>query len=103
MAVVGIRNLCTPAYVYLVISLIIGIIIYYNETYNNINIDCMGLAQCEPIYYKELYTIIKVIGIIFWTWILNIICSSGSTNIAWALVIFPFLLLFILITMFLMG
>lgn len=103
MAVVGLKNLCTPAYVYLVFSLIIAFIIYYNDNYNNIDIDCLGMSPCDKVYLKHLYTVIKVLFIFFWAWILNIICSSGSTYIAWALVIIPFLTSLAMITLFWIG
>jgi hypothetical protein len=42
--------------------------------------------------------VVKVIGILFWTWILNLMCKDGHKEIAWFLVLLPFVLLF-----FMMG
>ena len=96
MAVVGLRKLCTPAYVYLVIS-IIAIIIMAIQNYNNVDVYCLGNYSCNAD--TGLIFVIKIIYVIFWTWILNIICSAGAQNVAWFLVLFPYILLFIFLTM----
>jgi hypothetical protein len=45
--------------------------------------------------------IIKVVYILFWTWILNLICSAGAPGVAWFLVLLPLIVFFILIAAFL--
>jgi hypothetical protein len=98
MGVIGLRKLCTPAYVYLVISLIaLGIIVLQNV--NNSNTFCMGEYSCNVsnIYFVLL---IKIVFILFWTWILNLICKLGSPLMSWILVLFPLVLMFIFISMF---
>jgi len=47
--------------------------------------------------------IIKVVYILFWTWILNLMCKDGYTNIAWFLVLLPFVLLFWIVGMVAMN
>ncbi len=101
MSVVGLRNLCSPAFVYLAISTIIVAIMYY-QNYNNVDIYCLGSYECDTINIQVIF-IIKMLYILFWTWILNIICSSGSHSIAWLLAILPFLMSFILISMFILS
>jgi hypothetical protein len=65
--------LCTPALVYLILS-IIGII-YYLFTYS------VGTVLLQTFF------------VLIWTWILNYICSSGYEVISWILVILPFILI----------
>jgi len=96
MAIVGLKNLCTPAYVYLVIS-VISIIVMAIHNYGNFNTYCLGSYNCN-VSSTGLIFIIKILYILFWTWILNLICKSGSTYIAWILVILPFLLFFVLLS-----
>ena len=96
MAIVGLKNLCTPSYVYLVIS-IIGLIVMAIHNYGNFNMYCLGSYSCN-VSSTGLIFIIKLLYILFWTWILNLICKSGSTYIAWILVILPFLLFFVLLS-----
>lgn len=95
MAIVGFKNLCPPALFYLVISLITLVIIAF-QNYGNENIYCLGYYSC-PVASIYLIFIIKLIYIIFWTWILNLICRAGAPIISWLLVLIPILLFFVLI------
>ena len=95
MNLVGIRKLCTPAYVYLVIS-IIAVIIMWIQNYYNVDVYCLGDYSCK--ISTSLVFIIKIIYIIFWTWILNLVCESGATYISWFLLLFPYILFFILLS-----
>ena len=99
MAIVGFKNLCAPALFYLVISLItVFIIAFYN--YGNERVYCVGYYTC-PVSSIYLIFIIKLIYIIFWTWILNLICQAGLPIISWLLVLVPIMLFFVLIGMLL--
>jgi hypothetical protein len=95
MAVVGLRNLCTPAYIYLTISmftlLIIGI-----QNFGNDNVYCLGSYSCHTKNKVTIF-IMKIIYVLFFTWLLNIICKSGYETVSWILVLLPYLLMFILI------
>ena len=99
MAIVGFKNLCPPALLYLVISLImVFIIAFYN--YGNEHLYCVGYYSC-PVSSIYLIFVLKLIYIIFWTWILNLICKAGVPIISWLLVLAPLLLFFVLIGMLL--
>ena len=89
------KNLCTPSYVYLVISSIF-LIVASVQNYGNVNTYCLGDYSCE-VTSTTLIFLIKVLYILFWTWELNLICNAGATGIAWFLVLLPFILMFILI------
>jgi hypothetical protein len=98
MAITGLRDLCTPAYLYLVISFIsLAIIMFQNSS--TLDTYCMGQYSCKVSSTTMLF-LIKFIYIIFWTWILNLICNAGATPIAWLLFLFPFILMFIFIAFF---
>jgi hypothetical protein len=99
MAIAGLRKLCTPAYVYLVISLI-AILIIFLQNIGNMNVYCLGTYDCS-VYSTPIIFLIKVIYVLFWTWILNLMCRAGATNFAWFLVLFPFILMFVLIALML--
>lgn len=94
MALVGIWNLCTPAYVYLVISIITMAVIGFQNMGNN-GVYCIGQFTCPA--NNTLIFAMKVIFILFWTWILNIICKGGGTIISWLLVLLPYILALVLI------
>ena len=98
MAIVGLRKLCTPAMIYLGISTIALIVmILQNSIYNdNMNSFCLGSYSCTVSSIVLLF-IVKIIYILFWTWILNLICNAGASGVAWFLVLLPFILMFILL------
>jgi len=95
MKLTGLRNLCTPSHVYLVISMI-ALIIMGVQNFGNMNTYCVGSLTCA-VGSTTLVFAIKILYILFWTWILNLICKDGYTGISWLLVLLPFILLFVLI------
>ena len=95
MALAGLRNLCTPAYVYLVISMI-TILIMILQNLGGKNIYCLGVYECEVMNLTLIF-IIKILYVLFWTWILNLICKENYATISWLLVLIPYLMFFILI------
>jgi hypothetical protein len=100
MSVAGLKNLCTPSLLYLVISLC-AIFVMALQNYTNEKVYCLGYYSCSvPSVY--LIFIVKIIYVIFWTWILNLICRSGSPIISWLLVLFPLILFFVLIGLMLL-
>jgi hypothetical protein len=92
MAVTGLTNLCAPAYLYLVISLIAIIIMAIQNT-GNVNIFCLGTYTCD-VSSTGLIFIIKLIYVLFWTWILNLMCKAGAEPFSWFLVLLPFIIFF---------
>jgi hypothetical protein len=97
MKITGIKDLCTPSYVYLVISTI-AVIVMAIQNYGNINTYCVGSLSCV-VGSTALVFAIKVLYILFWTWILNLICKAGVPQLAWFLVLLPFILFFILLAL----
>ena len=95
MAIVGLRNLCTPAYVYLVISVITILVIALQNLGNN-NVYCLGSMYCE-VNNKWTIFILEFIYILLWTWFLNFLCSQGLEIASWVLVLIPYVLMFLLI------
>ena len=98
MTNIGIRNLCTPASIYLVISMI-ALIIIFLQNMNNPGIFCLGNYSCESSNTNLIF-IVKFIYIILWTWILNLICKAGAPMFSWILLLFPVVFMFIFLAMF---
>jgi hypothetical protein len=40
-------------------------------------------------------SLVNILFTLFWTWVLNRLCSAGYIRVSWFLVLFPYLLLFI--------
>lgn len=99
--IAGLRNLCTPSYVYLIISIIVLIVMAF-QNIGNEKTYCIGAYECD-VYNTTIIFIIKIIYILFWTWILNLICRAGAPGLAWFLVLLPFILFFILLGMLLVS
>jgi hypothetical protein len=99
MAIAGLKNLCTPAYVYLVIS-IIAIFFMAIQNIGSENVYCIGTYSCD-VYSTALIFIIKILYVLFWTWVLNLICRAGAPSVSWFFVLLPFVLFFILLAVFL--
>ena len=91
------KNLCTPAFVYFAVS-ILGLILIIFNNLGNKNIYNLGTFSAN-VPNTTLIFVIKLIYILFWTWILNLICRDGHSGIAWALVLFPFILIFLIMWM----
>jgi len=92
-----IKYLCKPAYVYLVISIIATVILMFQNSGNH-STYCVGSFKC-PVPSTPLVFLVKILYIAFWTFILNSICRSGHKQIAWFLVLLPFIMFFIIIGM----
>ena len=67
-------KLCSPAKLYLVIT-VIGIVL---SLFNNISVAAV---------------IVKVIFALFWTFVLNWLCEKGYKTLSWILVLLPFIVI----------
>ena len=91
----SLKELCSPAALYFIVSIFALLMILF-QNLGNSNSYHMGNFSCR-VPSTTLIFIIKLIYILFWTWILNLICKDGHTGISWLLVLFPFILFFVLI------
>lgn len=95
----GLTDLCNPAHAYLVISTVAITVIfiqnYYSGSFNN-RTYCLGSYSCQIPSLTYLF-LIKILYVLFWTWVLNLICQAGAPQISWILALFPFVLFFIII------
>jgi hypothetical protein len=90
----SLKDLCTPSLVYFVIS-IISLTAVLLQNLGNTNSYHVGSFSCR-VPNTALIFIVKLIYILFWSWVLNLICKDGHTGISWLLVLFPFILLFVM-------
>jgi uncharacterized membrane protein len=88
-------QLCTPSMVYFVIS-VIGLVMAVMQNLNNNKRYNLGSFSCQVPSCVAVF-ILKIVYVLFWTWILNLMCRDGHTEIAWFLVLLPFILLAIII------
>jgi uncharacterized membrane protein len=86
--------LCTPALVYLAISFV-ALVVSWVQNRQNTNVYCAGHVSC-PVQNTAYVFVLKILWFLFWTWILNVLCTKGYTTVAWVLVAIPFLVFFTL-------
>lgn len=96
-----IRKLCTPAYVYLVISVIAILAMMLQNGGNNKHF-CIGEYGCD-VESKGAIFIGQGLYTAFWVFVLDSICKSGHKNISWFLVLLPYILMFIGLGMIVLG
>ena len=86
----SLKQLCTPAYLYFVLSMI-ALVVVFIQNIGNTNKLYLGSMKASVPNTTAIF-IMKFIYILFWTWILNLICKDGYTSISWLLVLLPFIL-----------
>ena len=91
-------NLCTPAYVYLVIS-VITIVVMAIQSLTSSGLYCAGTLTCNS---SNLYLLffMKILYVAFWTWLLQLMCKKISPILSWILVLGPFVLMLLFISIY---
>jgi len=90
----SIKELCTPAMLYFVIS-ILALVIVLMQNLGNTNSYHVGSFSCR-VPNTAVVFIVKLIYVLFWTYVLNLICKDGHTSLSWLLVLLPWILLFVM-------
>ena len=91
----SLKELCTPASLYFVISMIALVMVLFQNLGNNHSYH-VGSFSCRVPNTMAVF-IVKLIYVLFWTYILNLICKDGHVGVSWLLVLLPWLLLFVMI------
>ena len=92
-----IKSLCSPAYFYLVLSLILFLLLVVQNVFNgNINELCVGSFSCA-VENVVIVFILKALYVAFWTFVLDALCTYGLKKLSWFLVLFPFILFAVLL------
>jgi hypothetical protein len=90
----NLKELCTPAMLYFVISMFaLAIVLFQNL--GNTNSYHVGSFSCRVPNTAVIF-IVKLIYVLFWTYILNLICKDGHVGLSWLLILLPWLLLFVM-------
>jgi hypothetical protein len=100
MVLVGLYDLCPPAMFYFALSITAIIMIALQNRMSGIQY-CVGTQFCKSS--KSLTTaifFIKILYVLVWTWILNIICKNVGEMVSWVLALIPLVLMFIFMGMF---
>ena len=94
------KSLCSPAQFYIVISVILGGLMLVQNLFNgDVTELCVGSYTCD-ISHIAIFFIVKTLYILFWTWVLNLLCKKGLKTLSWFLVLVPFVLFALLLGVF---
>jgi len=90
------KSLCTPAQIYFFLSML-SLLAIMSQNSMHSHIYKVG-AYSVPSPINNIVTfLVKIIGILIWTYILKYLCDHGFISIAWFLVLIPILLMFVII------
>ena len=87
------KELCTPAFLYFTLSMLALLVSVFQNLGNSRRFNLGMLSARVPSTF--LVFVVNLIYILFWTWVLNLMCKDGHKEIAWFLVLIPFILLFL--------
>jgi hypothetical protein len=94
----SIKELCGPSMIYFVLSIIV-IFALLLQNLGNKNKYRIGNMSCR-VTNTTLLFIVKIIYVLFWTYILNLICKDGYPELAWLLLFLPFITFFMIFLFF---
>jgi len=97
----SVKQLCTPAFIYFSLSMLsIVLSLFFNlgntDRYN------FGCFSCRVTSTALLY-IVQIIYVLFWTYVLNLICKDGNSRLSWILILFPFIVFLLIILFFMIA
>ena len=95
------KELCSPAAIYFIISMIALVIVMF-QNLGNADSYNVGDFSCR-VPNTFLVFIIKFIYIVFWTYVLNLIYKDGHIGISWLLVLLPWILLFVIMGLLMLN
>ena len=78
------RRLCFPASIYFVMHAAVLAVAAVNKINKG--------SMFDPDVIMPFA--VSVVALLFWVWILNMICKNGYTKLSWALVLAPFIAFF---------
>lgn len=87
------RTLCRPSLVYFVIATLGLVLVAIQNVAGDPNTLVIG-SMSMYVPSVVLVLIIKFIYIVFWTWVLDLICKDGYSAVSWLIILLPIILSF---------
>ena len=94
----GLYDLCDPAFYYFLISITV-IVIVALQNYGHGYYYCVGTQVCSSTNLTSIF-VVKLLYILVWTWIINLLCKNGFEPISWILVFIPIIIMFLFMAVF---
>ena len=88
------KKLCTHSFIYFLVS-VLSFVLIMLQNLGNTNTYCIGSYSCDVV--STFFALVIQAGyILFWTWILDLMCKAGYSEIAWFVLLLPVILFFII-------
>jgi len=68
------------------------------QNLGNVNKYCVGNYECTVTSTLGVFAV-KMLYVVFWTWVLNTLCKAGYTRLSWFIFLLPFIAMFVLIAL----
>ena len=95
-------GLCAPALLYLVLSLF-GFLTILFQNCQEASSYMIGDMKVDIECHNAWFFVGKAIYIMAFTWLLNVLCNKGYTNISWFLVLLPFIGMFLILGLIMLS
>jgi len=89
----SISKLCTPSRVYFWVSMLVIVVAMLQNLGGSDHRYAFGTMSCRVPSCVMVFAL-KIIYVLFWSWLLNLMCRDGHGGVAWFLVLLPFVLFF---------
>ena len=93
----NLQNMCTPATIYFVIS-VVALVILGLYNLNTPDQLCIGEYNCY-VGNNTVVFILNAVYIIFWKFILDLMCKNGYSDLSWLIILLPIILTFVFYAM----
>lgn len=87
----NLNELCTPSLLYFIIS-IFGLFFIGLSNINSPDKLCIGSYKCN-VGNNTIIILLNAIYILFWTFILDLLCKNGWGDLSWFIFLLPFILI----------
>lgn len=89
----SLHKACTPSILYFIISFLALIIIGLNNLGQSDKL-CLGLVECS-VGNNVMIFLLNGLYILFWTFVLDLMCKNGWGDLSWFIFLLPFILVFL--------
>ncbi len=96
------KSLCTPAQLYLGMSLLSVLALCY-QNLGNPDVFACGIMKADTPINNAFYLVFQVLYVLGWTYLLNHLCKTGYSKISWLLILLPFIAMFVLIGLLILA
>lgn len=94
--------LCSPSQFYVFLS-VVAIIFMLIQNLSEPKKYCVGMYSCNISFNNLFLFVAKILYVVFWAIVLDSLCKNGYTDLAWAIVLMPFITLFLIVALFIMS